>query len=895
MDSIWEPSAPSIQREKVLVEFSSPNLGQEFSGDHLRSTIIGAFIASLYESMGWNVFRINFLGDWGKHIGLLAVGWARFHSDDLFNEDPLRHLLNIYAKIEELFKSERGVVKEAPTAECLQTLSDPIHQDRDSFFKKMEDGELDAIALWNKFRESCVSTYTGLYARLGIKFDEYSGESKVSQETAVEVETILKDKGVVREEDGAWSIDFENNGYKGLGSPKIRYQNGTTTYLLRDIATALDRNRKHSFDKMIYVVTGKQDSHFHQITAGLELIGYSDLSSKLQHINFGRVHGLASDMGSSGLLLGDILDRCQKAVYMFLEMDHGDLYTMHGEEPLEIAKSLAGSALMTQGLSVKRGTTFNFDLDDMANFNQYNGLSLQSWLSKIGLKLKDIVIPYEAISSLDYSIFEQDEYEAFADVLRLLVQFPGTVKNSFRTLESSHILTLLFRVTDLLPDVWAADIDNQIQEVEEEEAYNAGPSNMIGSEPVNRTNTAIPKEELGEDVGESSLLKQPLQTGEWVEDDRLSKTETEGGHSEALEHSKFQPNSLKNDGNQQQPGQSHQEIDEKAEAQIDGPVEKLDVVTSLEARIHEESPLEEAPLSKGEHSPGSPIGDETSGINDTDKAGEVIGETTHDPEEAPGHEEPGTQTSPEDKERQEDYSSENEKHKISGTWDDDISQQGIILDSAEAEEYKQDKILGMQQQSLLQDPKDEGLKDGALTSCNIQTRQRKDSRILLGEEGFQQKAIIDEGCSENMAMNEVTGIEEQPTQEEAREQDDEISPERENEEQEQAGSEPASMPLNSKAGEELGKNAEKSPPKEEPPEEVENASQGDASENVLLGKTLTIREEDEGEGEGKERADQADDDLQISPERRVKLAFYECVRQVLENGMRMVGLVPLEV
>jgi arginyl-tRNA synthetase len=139
-----------------VVEFSSPNPGQEFSGDHLRSTITGAFIAAIHESMGWEAFRINFLGDWGKHIGLLAVGWVKFHSDDRFNKDPLRHLLNIYTRAKELFKSEQEAVKEAPKTNSIQTPPDPINQDRDAFFKQMEDGKLDALALWDKLREPCL-------------------------------------------------------------------------------------------------------------------------------------------------------------------------------------------------------------------------------------------------------------------------------------------------------------------------------------------------------------------------------------------------------------------------------------------------------------------------------------------------------------------------------------------------------------------------------------------------------------------------------------------------------------------------------------------------------------------------------------------------------------------
>src|SRR4051812_34271287 len=63
---------PPPDQKTVVVEFSSPNLGQDFRADHLRSTILGAFVSNTYESMGWRVIRTNYLGDWGNHIGLLS-------------------------------------------------------------------------------------------------------------------------------------------------------------------------------------------------------------------------------------------------------------------------------------------------------------------------------------------------------------------------------------------------------------------------------------------------------------------------------------------------------------------------------------------------------------------------------------------------------------------------------------------------------------------------------------------------------------------------------------------------------------------------------------------------------------------------------------------------------
>ncbi|EXJ68616.1 arginyl-tRNA synthetase [Cladophialophora psammophila CBS 110553] len=438
--------------QKVIVEFSSPNLGKAFTGLHLRSTIIGAFIASVYERLGWNVTRMTFLGDWGKHIGLLAAGWSRFGSDELFDADPLRHLLDVYAQIEELFKKEQEAAKKVHEGEDDAEVSHEIEAERDDFFKKLEDGDPDALTLWKRFREVCIERYTELYARLGVRFDDYSGESDVSHEAIEEVENALKENGVYRESDGAWVIDISKTDEKH-GAAIARFRNGTTTYLLRDIATVVERSKKYSFDKMIYVVSARQTTHFQQVFKALDLMGRSDLAQRLEHIGFGDVHGLLPKEGASGLLLSDILDQCRDATKLALDADGDTLQLFSEEDPERVLNALGAINLMADDLSTRRGGTFNFDLNKLANPGDYTGLNLQKWYTGLSSKLSGVEIDRAELESTDYSMFEGED-NAYADILRLLVQFPGIVKTSFEKLESSHILTFLFNLVDLLPNVW---------------------------------------------------------------------------------------------------------------------------------------------------------------------------------------------------------------------------------------------------------------------------------------------------------------------------------------------------------------------------------------------------------------------------------------------------------
>jgi arginyl-tRNA synthetase len=93
--------------KKVIVEFSSPNIAKPFHAGHLRSTIIGSFIANVHEACGWNVTRMNYLGDWGKQFGLLAVGFEMFGKEELLTKDPIQHLYEVYVKINTVVYDEK--------------------------------------------------------------------------------------------------------------------------------------------------------------------------------------------------------------------------------------------------------------------------------------------------------------------------------------------------------------------------------------------------------------------------------------------------------------------------------------------------------------------------------------------------------------------------------------------------------------------------------------------------------------------------------------------------------------------------------------------------------------------------------------------------------------------
>jgi arginyl-tRNA synthetase len=229
----------------AVVEFSSPNIAKPFHAGHLRSTIIGNFIKNVLDANGWSTLTMNYLGDWGKQYGLLAVGFERHGNEADLTADPIKHLYDVYVKVN----------TEAAEDET-------VHDQARSYFARMEAGDTEALALWQRFRDLSIVKYKEMYARLNISFDVYSGESQYSLSMMREVLEELEQKRLLIPDGGALIVDLKPY---DIGTAVIGKSDGSMLYLSRDIAAAQDRYRQFDFDDMYYCVGIQQDHHFRQL------------------------------------------------------------------------------------------------------------------------------------------------------------------------------------------------------------------------------------------------------------------------------------------------------------------------------------------------------------------------------------------------------------------------------------------------------------------------------------------------------------------------------------------------------------------------------------------------------------------------------------------------------
>lgn len=436
---------PIGEGKKMIVEFSSPNIAKPFHAGHLRSTIIGGFLSNLYEKAGWDVTRFNYLGDWGKQFGLLAVGFERYGSEEKLVSDPINHLFDVYVRINKDITDE---------GEVTGGTNDQARE----YFKRMEDGDEEALKIWKRFRDLSIERYVGTYARLNIAYDVYSGESQVSQEKMNEVIELFDKKGLVHEDRGAKLIDLTKFNKK-LGKCLVQKSDGTSLYLTRDVGEAIKRYENYKFDKMIYVIASQQDLHTAQFFEILKQLDFP-WAKDLQHVNFGMVQGMSTRKGTV-VFLDNILEETKQKMHEVMQRNEAKYAQI--ENPEKIADLVGISAVMIQDMQSKRINNYEFKWDRMLSFEGDTGPYLQYAHSRLSSVQRKAGIPDEKLAGANFDLLSEPEA---INLIRTLAQYPDTIKKALKTHEPSTIVTYLFNLTHIVSScydtLWVAGQEEEL-------------------------------------------------------------------------------------------------------------------------------------------------------------------------------------------------------------------------------------------------------------------------------------------------------------------------------------------------------------------------------------------------------------------------------------------------
>lgn len=360
----------------AIVEFSSVNIAKPFHIGHIRSTVIGDALRNIHEFLGYNTIATNYIGDYGTQFGTMIAAYKLWGDDDKLKANPIQELLDLYVR----YNTEASENEE---------MMDAAREE----FKNLEEGEEEATRLWSWFKEISFNEFDRVYNLLDIDFDNYKGEAYYSKYMP-EILEELKEKNLLVESDGAQIIDLSDF---DLPPSIIIKSNGSSAYITRDIATAINRKKEYNFDENLYVVATQQNLHFEQLWKILELMGY-DLYKGCKHISFGMVslkdQTLSTRKGQV-VFLEDVLNKAIEKTREIMENREDTV-----EDIDEVSRIVGIGAVKFQELYNNRIKDYVFDWNEVLNFEgesgpyvQYTYARAKSVLRKAGVgEIKTIEI-----------------------------------------------------------------------------------------------------------------------------------------------------------------------------------------------------------------------------------------------------------------------------------------------------------------------------------------------------------------------------------------------------------------------------------------------------------------------------------------------------------------------
>ena len=273
----------------LFIDFSSLNLAKYMHIGHLSTTIIGSVIANTYEYIGYDVKRLNYVGDYGTPFGKMITAIKHWGDENEIESKGVDYIQDLYVKFNVEADSKPELMDEAR-----------------EWFKKIEDGEPEAKRIYDKIISVSIAEAKRLCDILGITFDSWRGEAYYNDKMAPIIDT-LNSKGLLQTSEGAKIVDLEQY---GLGACMIQKSDGASLYATRDLATAVDRYNTYHFDLGLYVTSVQQNLHFARWFKVLELMGY-DYAKNLRHIAYGTYSLPTGKIGSrfgKQALVKDMLD-----------------------------------------------------------------------------------------------------------------------------------------------------------------------------------------------------------------------------------------------------------------------------------------------------------------------------------------------------------------------------------------------------------------------------------------------------------------------------------------------------------------------------------------------------------------------------------------------------------
>lgn len=421
--------------ERVMVEYSQPNLLHSFHIGHARNTVLGESLARLVEFAGFETIRASYPGDMG--LGVITILWAynKFHKgkepQDIHERG--QWLLKIYADATALLEKKGG---ETPEETARREAYDA---ERRELLRKWEMGDPEIRELWRVTREWSLEEMRDILRMLDVKMDVWFFESEANELGKAIVDELVA-KGIAddeRADGGPVIVKIDEK----LGLTKEKYRtmvilrsDGTALYSTNDLALAKQKFEKYHVDRSIYVVDFRQSLHFQQVFKILELWGFPQ-ASKCYHLSYGYVtlpEGAMSSRHGRVVLFKEVYDEAIKRV-LALETERSG--NVPEAERATIAEQVGLGALVYSMLAVDNNKDIVFDINEALSFDGRTGPYIQNAHVRANSILKKANV--SKLEGFQVGRFDYELTKHEIELIEQISQFPAKVQqaaNEYRPL-----------------------------------------------------------------------------------------------------------------------------------------------------------------------------------------------------------------------------------------------------------------------------------------------------------------------------------------------------------------------------------------------------------------------------------------------------------------------------
>ena len=401
--------------KKIVIDYSSPNAAKQMHIGHIRSTVIGNALDRIFRSLGYDVVADNHLGDWGTQFGILIKGYRECLTQEERDNLTVANLEKCYVLSAAKAKEEDGVWKDACRAELV----------------KLQQGDADNLSLWKKFIDISIAEFERMYAKLGVKFDTYRGESYYN-DIMPGVVADLQKAGLAVESEGALVVNLES---EKLGVAIVRKSDGGYNYTTSDLACVKTRIDEYAPERIIYVTDARQQLHFKQWFSIASKMG---CTTKLVHVPFGLMsfQGKAISTREGNLIrLDELLAEAKRRAYDIVK-DRG------GDERL--AEQIGYGAVKYSDLSHDPITDIDFSWDKALALEGNSGPYLQYAYARVCSLLEKAGMATDA-SPAKFAVETPMERRLALHIL----EFPGAVVRAAEAYKPSVLADYLFQAAQL--------------------------------------------------------------------------------------------------------------------------------------------------------------------------------------------------------------------------------------------------------------------------------------------------------------------------------------------------------------------------------------------------------------------------------------------------------------